>query len=474
MHPVAARVLRTIRRHRLIPDAGRVVAAVSGGSDSVALAHVLSELTGSGTFTLAGLAHLNHQLRPGAADDDEAFCRDLAARLSVPFVAETCDVGERARQEGTSVEDAGHRARYTFYERTLVQVSAARLALGHTSDDQAETFLLRLIRGAGPRGLSSMHPRAGVVIRPLLETTREELRAYLSEIGVAYRDDETNLDVSVPRNRIRHELLPFLIERFNPAIVKALSREAAIAREDSRYLDDRAAEAEMDIVEVDDDTVSIDLEALDELPMALASRLVQRALTRLSGTRGAGFDHIDEALALAHGEGAEARLDLPGVKVERRGLRIVLTRRSPTKTGPAGSTGFRYDLPVPGDVRLAETGCAITAEIVSGPFGSPEHLTSRGDTAVIESTGLRGGLAVRSRKPGDAFQPLGLHGRKKLQDFFVDRKVARDERDRVPLVVNQDDQIVWVAGHAIEEKFRVTDRTQAVIILKIRYVGGLA
>jgi tRNA(Ile)-lysidine synthase len=142
--------------------------------------------------------------------------------------------------------------------------------------------------------------------------------------------------------------------------------------------------------------------------------------------------------------------------------------------GPAGTAGFRYDLHIPGDVRLPEAGCAITAEIVSRPFGSPEHLTSKGDTAVIESTAITGGLAVRSRKPGDAFQPLGLQGRKKLQDFFVDRKVAREDRDRIPLVVNQDDQIVWVAGHAIADKFRVTDRTEAVIILKVRYVGGLA
>ncbi len=458
-----------------MPDAGRVVAAVSGGSDSVALAHILSELTGPGTFTLAGLAHLNHQLRPGAADEDEAFCRELARRLSVPLVSEACDVGQLAQNEGTSVEDAGHRARYSFYERALVQLNGARLALGHTRDDQAETFLLRLLRGAGPRGLGAMHPRSGIVVRPLLETTRDDLRVYLGDIGAAFREDETNRDVAVPRNRVRHELMPLLAERFNPAIVKVLSREAAIAREDGRYLDDRAAEAELDVTAADSDWVSIDLDALGELPAALGSRVVQRALARLSGPRAAGFERIDDVLALAvAGESGEGRIDLPGVKVERRARMIVLTRRTAQQGELSRPAGFRYELPVPGNIRLPEAGCAITAEIVNRSSGPIEPLSSRGDTAVIESMGAAGGLVVRSRKPGDSFQPLGLHGRKKLQDFFVDRKVARAERDRIPLVVNREDQIVWVVGHAIEEKFRVTDRTEAVIILKIRHVGGLA
>ncbi len=229
------RVLDTIRRHALVRRGDRVLVALSGGPDSVALLRLLRELEAAGELVVAGVAHLNHGLRD-AAHADEQFCRALAAEIGVPFRSDLVDVRGRAERLQTSLEDAGRRARYELFERVATELEAAVIATGHTRDDQAETFLLRLLRGAGPRGLAGIHPRSGRVVRPLLDVGRDELRTYLAALGQPFRDDESNRDLSIPRNRIRHELLPLLSRDYSPAITDVLAREAAIARQDEDRL----------------------------------------------------------------------------------------------------------------------------------------------------------------------------------------------------------------------------------------------
>ena len=231
------------RQHALFRADTCVVAALSGGSDSVALAVILRELDAAGDLRLVGAAHFNHQLRDDA-ERDEQFSAALARSLGVPFVADRGDVRARARRERRSLEDAARQERYEFFERARRQFGADVVALGHTRDDQAETFLLRLIRGAGPRGLAAMYPRHGTIVRPLLDRRRLELRRYLDERNVKYVDDETNDDVTIPRNRVRAELIPLLEDRFNPAIVDTLAHEAELSREIWAWLEAAAAEFE--------------------------------------------------------------------------------------------------------------------------------------------------------------------------------------------------------------------------------------
>ena len=211
------RVRDTIRRHDLAPRGSRVIVAVSGGSDSVALSHLMMSLDRAGDLHVAAFAHFNHQLRADA-DRDERFCAGLAASLGRAFVADRGDVAMLARRERRSIEDAARHARYEFLERACVEADAGLIALGHTRDDQAETFLLRLLRGAGARGLAAMHPRRGPMIRPLIDCRRSELRDYLAEHRIAFVDDASNEDVSIPAIAYA-ELLPLLIRRFNPSIV---------------------------------------------------------------------------------------------------------------------------------------------------------------------------------------------------------------------------------------------------------------
>jgi tRNA(Ile)-lysidine synthase len=469
------RVRRTIRQHDLARRGSRVVVALSGGSDSVALAQLVDALDKAGELHLAGLAHFNHQLRP-AADADERFCRDLADSLHRPLIVERGDVGGRARRERRSIEDAARAARHEFLERARLHFDADTIALGHTRDDQAETFLLRLLRGAGARGLAGMHPRRGAIIRPLIACRRAELRAFLDSRQIAYVQDESNEDVSIPRNRVRVELLPFLERRFNPSIVDVLADEADLAREEWRWMESAADDLVrlVSLREGPEDRVwRIEAAALNAVPVALGRVILRRVLTEAAGGKPVSFAHVEEALRLGREGGAP--IDLPGQRMERVGPDVVLTGRSPDAVGRPGSSAnlFRYPLSIPGEVRLAEAGCVVTAEAAPSAAAVCE-LPGDGASAVVQLDPRQGSLAVRNRRPGDRFSPPGLLGRKKLQDFFVDRKIARQRRDAVPLIVDGSDHIVWVAGHAIDARFRVTDPAQAVVVLRLKLLGGLA
>jgi tRNA(Ile)-lysidine synthase len=378
--------------------------------------------------------------------------------------ADRGDIRARAAREKRSLEHAAHAARYECFARARAHFNADAVALGHTRDDQAETFLLRLVRGAGPRGLSSMHPRNGDIVRPLLDCRRDDLRAWLRERKIGFVDDATNADVSIPRNRVRVELIPMLAARFNPAIVDVLAGEADLAREAWETMEMLANEIEGRIVKPSTNGFAIDVNGALALSPALRRVVLWRTMNRAAGGRTVGVEHVAAAMRLVDPDGPR-RMDAPGHRLERVAAHVVLTG------GPPPSPNlFRYPLSIPGEVELAEAGWVMSAELASADDevrqGDAGARSGRGNVALVRRDRCEGSLAVRNRRPGDRFQPLGLGGRKKLQDLFVDRKLRRDDRDRVPIVVDGADRIVWVAGFGIDEAFQVTDPGQAVVTLR--------
>ncbi len=472
------RVVGTIQRHALLRDGGPVLVALSGGADSVALLFLLRELEAAGTLRVAGVAHLHHGLRGEAADADAAFCEALASRLGLPCAVERADVAALARAQKRSVEDAARAARYAFLERVRTALGAGTVAVAHTRDDQAETFLLRLLRGAGTRGLGSVRPRAGRVIRPLIDIDRGDLRAWLTSLGESWREDATNADVAILRNRVRHELMPLLGSRFSPAIGGLLARAAELAQQDEDFLHDRAIELACRIVLTDErGNIRLDAAALHEAPRALSSRVVQQVLEQLAGSKPVSFDHVDAVLGLAPGQA----VSLPGQDAVRT-ADVILVRARPSEVGRRtsdlergrdGGTPFALSLSIPGEVQVTGSNLTVSAERLETAPGRPRKWTARGPEVGVAAGGLTLPLAVRSRRPGDRFHPLGAPGPRKLQDFFVDRKVPREDRDTVPLVVDGRDRIVWVVGQAVAEDFRVTDPSRGVILLKVRHLGGV-
>ena len=475
--PLADRVAASVEARALIPPGGRVVAAVSGGGDSVALLHLLAELAGRGVVDLVGVAHVNHRLRGPESDEDERFCRGLARRLGVPCLVESAAVADAARSRRISVERAGHQLRHAFFGRAARELGAGRVALGHTIDDQAETVLLRLIRGAGPAGLSGMRPRTGLLVRPLLAVGRAELRRYLADRGIPFREDASNADTRVPRNRVRHELLPHL-RTYSPRIAEALARQADIAQADEAWLSRRANEAAADLVSRNRGAVELDADGLTALPPALARRVVRAALDLVApGGREIGFDAI-ERVRRAAAEGPP-RADLPGCRVERAaGLVRLVVRRG--RGGPAPPPpGFAYRLEIPGEVAVPEADVLVRAEVVdSVGAGVPRAVPpADGDPAAAASAAVVAvpaarPLVVRSWRFGDRYRPPGLGGRgRKLQDLFVDRKLPRAERTRVPIVVDAEGRVVWVIGFDVSRDFRAGEGDESVVILKVRSLG---
>ena len=465
MTPLQQRVLGALTRESLIPDDGRVLVALSGGADSVALTLLLRDLAPVLRFALVGVVHLNHQLREAAAED-EKFCRALADRLGFPISVRCADVDGTAKRERISIEEAGHRERHALFTSAVDALGADRVATAHTRDDQAETYLMRLLRGAGPVGLSGIHPRSGCVIRPLLDVAKSELREYLAAQDQPFREDETNRDLSVTRNRVRHELIPFLERRFSPSIVATLGRDAQIARHDAEWLEAAARVASAELVTEHDGVVVLDREGLVGQPISLARRIAKHALERATGLC-AGFDQVERLLALARGDRPRSDVDLPGCRATRVGGRITIAPPRPRRVMRASGSGFSYQLEVPGEVEVPEAGVAVAVERVRGRMHTA-GLTAGARSVYVDESGLSGRLVVRSWRAGDAFRPLGLHGRKKVQDLFVDRKVDRQLRHVVPIVADNRAGIVWVVGHTVADDCRITAATEGMLRLTTR------
>jgi tRNA(Ile)-lysidine synthase len=275
------------------------------------------------------VAHLNHQLRP-SANRDEEFCRALAARLGVPIVVDHRDVKEYGASVGLSLEDAARRVRYDFLDRAAAETGATCVAIGHTQDDQAETFLLKLMRGAGLTGLGAIYPRRGIIIRPLLDVSRADLRGYLATLGEPWMDDESNEDVENPRNRIRHLVLPELDRTARGATRPAIARAAALVREDAEWLDELSRRRFDEVVSLARDGLEIDAGRLAGEPRPVVRRVLLEAMRRTSGGREIGLDHVEAAWAILCGNGGG--IDVPGSRVElRRGKLVLIRQKGPAK-----------------------------------------------------------------------------------------------------------------------------------------------
>jgi tRNA(Ile)-lysidine synthase len=458
-------VLGTVRANALIGPEDRVAVALSGGPDSVALVWLLRELTSAGELKagLTGLIHVNHGLRGEEAERDEAFCRELAGRLSLPIEVARLDVAEAARAERRSIEAVARDLRYRFFAEAADRLGATVVATGHTLDDQAETVLMRLLRGAGSRGLTGIRVRRGRFIRPLLECRRADLRGYLAARDEPFCEDSSNASFAIARNRIRHQLIP-VIRDIAPGGIAALARLASLAAADEAYLEAHVSEVAPSVVLTTEGGVQLDTGRLAAQPAAIGRRLVRQALERVAPARGVSASHLDAVLELARASQPSGFLDLSGVTAERRGAVILLEPAKPSGRAEQAA-GFELPLPVPGCIDVPAAGLSVSAWMRED---GGSLLSLDADAVAVQAGALALPLVVRSRRPGDRLQPLGAPGRRKLQDLLVDRKVPRADRDRVPLVVDAAGRIVWVAGVTIAEECRVTAPSAGVVVLKVQ------
>ena len=428
-------VRKTIRKHGMLSGGEHVLVAVSGGADSTALLLCLRRLAADFRLTLS-VAHLNHRIRGAESDEDEEFVRQMACRLSLPFLSEAIDVKQQAKAAKRNLEETARQARYEFLGRAAQRTGATKIAVGHNLNDQAETILFRFIRGSGLQGLSAIRPvMGGTVIRPLLECSRRLILAYLERNQTGFREDSTNRDVAHTRNRIRRELIPFLEEHFNPRLAAALSREASLARETWDFIESEAEKAFQDIHLREGNNLSLKAKELLNAHPAIQKQVVRRALRECLGSlRGIALRHVESVLQLQSG----ARTRLPhGCLVLREFDSIILTKHPGEPSRP-----FAYPLEIPGTCRIPETGTRFVC--TRGTMApNPRQMKELAETqAFLEPSSLTESLTVRSRLPGDRY---GGPGHRKVKRMLIDRRIPLSRRPFLPMIV-AGTRVVWIPG----------------------------
>ena len=474
--------LETIREFRMIHPGEAVAVACSGGADSTALLLLLNELSNPLGCVLS-VAHLNHCLRGSESDADEQFVRGLAERLGISFHVERADAGRLSRQSKINQEAAGRKLRWRFFQSLIETGKASCVALAHTADDQAETVLHRLLRGSSTRGLTGIHPvvenPAGTlkIIRPLIRVRRATLRNWLNDQGEVWREDASNQDLRLVRNRIRHELLPFL-EQFNPRIVEALAHTAAIAREEEAFWQSYIKPLCDSWVEWKDGKAVLEVENLRQAPAAVAYRVLRWAVGRIMQTAAgepAGqfpaidFLHIERLLQWSlHGQSGQ-RLSLPQKVEARKEFSHLIVERREERTQSAPNTSranYSYPVQVPCTVKVTETGLCFCFDFVTLEKGQARY-TKEG-ISLLDVKLAQAPLSLRNWRRGDAYRPEGHRSPKKLHDLLQRKRIPVGERASWPVLVAAE-RIVWVRGLGVAEGYSpLPDSTQAVRIRELR------
>jgi len=494
-----------VEANQLFGPQSRLLVAVSGGQDSVALVHLLLELKEDWPELDLALAHFNHQLRASAAAD-ERFVRQLARKLKLKLLVGRGNVREYAKRNKLNLEEAGRLKRYEFLEKVADRWGADLVLTAHTMTDQAETVLMRIFRGTGLEGLQAIRLQAGRVVRPLVCLSRQEIEQYLRDRGIKFRVDETNLDTAILRNKIRLELIPHLEKDFDPEVVSHLAQLALIAQAENealseladglwpllvkngghntqtpifaggkKGLEEKSGREEGKkrrgdnflIWEEEEETerkdevkalapeIELNLAALKEIPLAIARRLVRKFLHLVLGLKSPSFEQTEAVLALEEGQKFSWGKDKVLIR-EQGWLRRM--RCSGQKPNFSVTWEGKHNLQILG--RWEFHGKFIQ----SAKIKTLEYDDAR--RCYLDADRVEFPLEVRNRRPGDRYQPAGRRGQKKLKELFRERKISREERDWVPVFVSAG-QIVWVPGLPVAENFKVTSETKKIFVIEM-------
>ncbi|MCE5287239.1 MAG: tRNA lysidine(34) synthetase TilS [Pelosinus sp.] len=448
-----------IDKHKLIPPGSTVLAACSGGPDSLALVHILSQLQQEYKFTLA-VGHVDHMFRGVESAEDARFVADFCRQLKLSCYQTAIDVPHYSKESGLSAEEAAREVRYGYLRSVAKKLGGALIATGHHRDDQAETVLMHLLRGSGSEGLGGMKARNSDIIRPFLVVSRSEIEEYCAKNKWQPRLDSTNLATEYLRNDLRLKLLPLLKREYNQAISEALCRSAEIIGAEHALIRELAESSFRQFVLEESGQLVIETAALSRLHIALQRELFRQIIQKKLGhLKGITFAHVEKLIKLSLSGETGSIIELPGRCIVRKEYGRVFVaiagRKIARAIQPPGVT-----LIVPGITRLPN------GSFVKAVLSDVRPESSDAKTAVFDWAALAKPIIVRTRLAGDRFQPLGLAGTKKIKDFFIDAKVTREVRAET-LIFADAQEIIWLGGFRQAEHGKTTNATQHFLQITI-------
>ncbi|MCX8129888.1 MAG: tRNA lysidine(34) synthetase TilS [Clostridia bacterium] len=465
---IEKKVLNTIRKFNLVQSGESIIVGVSGGPDSVCLLHVLHTLIGELNINNIYAVHINHMLRGDESRLDEEYVVDLCEKLGIRLFSKSFDIKAISRGKSISIEEAGREVRYGQFEAVSAEVGAEKIAVAHNRNDQAETVLMHIIRGAGLEGLQGMEFRRGRIIRPLMEIERSDIEKYCSEKRLNPRTDSSNLKNIYTRNKVRLDLIPFIDNLFKTDITDKLVKASVLLRDDNNYINANVSRIfDQCVISRSRQDIQLDISAINSQHPAIKKRLVRNAVREVKGDlKGIENIHIEGTIAVIQSGKTGIEIHLPfNIRVRKSYniLRIFLHNGSEQV-----DTAFDRSLNVPGQTVGENQDTFIKAEIEEMIKDKDYNKDAQYSLAkYFDYEKLKTGISIRTRKEGDIFKPYKSNGTKKLKEYFIDNKIPKEERARIP-VIAKGNEIVWIIGHKISDKFKVTENTKS--ILKLEYI----
>jgi tRNA(Ile)-lysidine synthase len=442
----------------LIAPGDKVLVAVSGGADSLALLYLLKQFSKELGYELF-VAHLNHLARGKESDEDASFVEKEANKLSLPVFIDTIDVKKSGLK--SSFQESARTLRYQFMEDVLISIKGNKIAFGHTADDRIETVLMNLFRGTGLRGLAGIPEVRGHVVRPILRFTRSEIEGFLDRQNLIYRTDSSNNETRYLRNKVRHEVIPFL-KTFNPDISGNLLGLSEIARGEEDWMSEKTGELYSQLVTPENGNLCFEITEFENQPLAMKKRLIRESFYQVNGSlREITALHVQQVLNLFSRARVGCWLKLPGnVRVVCDYDRVCFSLFDDSCSTEIDKKTKRLE--IPGLTSLPQIEIQFQAQHVELPL--PKHVDHKQAYLDFEKTGAN--IKIRFFQPGDSFVPLGMSGHKKVKSYFIDQKVPREERSLIPILTNNCDDIIWVYGERISNTFRVTENTRKVLFIE--------
>jgi tRNA(Ile)-lysidine synthase len=448
-----------IDKHKMLNDGEKIVVACSGGPDSLALLHILEGFRSEYNISIVA-AHLDHMFRGEESAEEAEFVVAFCRKRGIICYQEAIDVPQIIKETGMSDEEAGRVVRYQYLRQIAETIGGAKIATGHHRDDQAETVLLHMLRGAGSTGLRGIQPVNADIIRPLLSVSRAEIMMYCEEHDLQPQFDSSNGKTKYLRNRIRLSLLPELEKQYNSSIKDALCRTATIVGDEHEFIQDTAKKLWFTVAEDYGDHIFINAKKMELIHIAVKREIFRMAIEKKQGClTGISFYHVETLIEMLSSGRVGSIMQLPGgltTSKSYEGLYIGKNSMIPLEI-----VDYSWQtLTVPGNTAIPKLGIQVVAK--------QRNSVARGQSniAVFDEEDLVLPLFVRTRLEGDRFQPLGLGGSKKLKDFFIDAKVPRHMRDSVPIICDGRG-IIWVGGYRQGEIGKVTDKTKKFLEMRI-------